>query len=69
MYFLMNSLPGAKYVQNVGIGSGLITNLLAKVAGGSTWPTLQPGVNDFSVITDAGVQDWQLTYFARYGGL
>jgi hypothetical protein len=69
MYFLMNSVDGAKYVQNVGIGSGLITNLLGKVAGGSSWPTLQPGVNDFSVITDAGAQDWQLTYFARYGGL
>jgi hypothetical protein len=30
---------------------------------------LQPGENDFSVITNAGVQDWTLTYYERYGGL
>ena len=36
---------------------------------GSLWPILQPGENEFSVITDQGVQDWELTYFERFGGL
>ena len=68
-YFLMNSLIGNKYVQNVSLTSGAITNLLAKVQDGSSWPILQPGSNDFSVITNQGGQDWQLTYYERYGGL
>jgi hypothetical protein len=71
MYFEMNSLAMQKYVQNVSIGSGVITNLLSKVQirEGSSWPTLQPGEIDFSVITDQGIQDWELTYFERFGGL
>lgn len=68
-YFAMNSIPGNKYVQNVSLTNGVITNLLSKIQQASTWPTLQPGVNDFSVITDQGVQDFQLTYYERYGGL
>ena len=60
-----------KFVQNVNIGSGVITNLLSKVhiQEGSLWPTFQPGENEFSVITDHGVHDWELTYFERFGGL
>jgi hypothetical protein len=68
-YFLMNSLIGNKYVQNVSLSNGTITNLLSKIQSGSSWPILQPGSNDFSVITDKGAQDWQLTYYERYGGL
>jgi hypothetical protein len=58
-------------VQNVDIGSGIITNLLSKVQiqEGSSWPTFQPNENEFAVITDVGVQDWELTYFERFGGL
>lgn len=68
-YFVMNSLPGAKYAQNVELGSGVITNLLPKVDSGSKWLTVQPGHNRFIVVTDAGTQDWELTYFERFGGL
>lgn len=68
-YFLMNSLSGNKYVQNVDLSGGTITNLLPKVQTGSQWPILQPGQNKFSVITDAGSQDYQLTYYEKYGGL
>lgn len=69
-YFLMNSVPGAKYVRNVQFGTGVITNLLSKLQTGSQWPTLKPGMNDFSVITDTpGKQGWQLRYFERLGGL
>lgn len=69
-YFEISSIPMQKFVQNVDIGTGVITNLLSKIVQeGSSWPTLQPGENHFSVITDAGVQDWELTYFERFGGL
>jgi Phage tail protein RIFT-related domain len=68
-YFEMSSIPMQKYVQNIDLGTGVITNLLSKIQAGSLWPTLQPGENHFSVITDAGVQDWELTYFERFGGL
>lgn len=68
-YFDMSSIPMRKFVQNIGIGDGIISNLLSKVQDGSSWPVIQPGVNEFSVVTDQGVQDWELTYFERFGGL
>jgi Phage tail protein len=72
MYFEMSSVPTQKYVQNINMSTGAIINLLSKVhvIEGSSWPTiLEPGINEFSVITDKGVQDWELTYFERFGGL
>ena len=70
-YFELNSVPMEKFVQNVDLSTGVITNLLSKlhIQEGSDWPTLEPGTTDFSVITDAGVQDWELRYFERFGGL
>lgn len=70
-FFQMSSLPMRKYVQNVDINTGVITNLLSKVhiQEGSLWPTFQPGENEFAVITDQGVQDWELTFYERFGGL
>jgi Phage tail protein RIFT-related domain len=69
LYFQMNSIPMQKFVQNVNVTTGIITNLLSKMQEGSDWPYLQPGETDFSVITDQGVQDWELTYYERFGGL
>ncbi len=69
MYFEMSSIPMQKFVQNINMGSGTITNLLSKVQDGSVWPVLEPGDNEFAVSTDVGVQDWELTYFERFGGL
>lgn len=71
LYFEMSSLNFAKYVQNVDLSTGVITNLLSKVhiQEGSLWPLLQPGTNEFSVLTDAGNHDWELSYFERFGGL
>jgi phage-related protein len=69
LYLDMSSVAMQKYVQNVSIGTGVITNLLSKVQEGSKWPFFQPGDNDFSVITDQGVQDWELTFYERFGGL
>jgi hypothetical protein len=68
-YYEISSIPLSKYIQNVNIGSGVITNLLSNAQAGSQWPIFQPGTNEFSVVTDAGGQDWELTYFERYGGL
>jgi Phage tail protein len=70
-YFEASSVPRQKYVQNVNVLTGVIDNLLSKahVEEGSSWPMLQPGENKFFVITDNGTQDWELTYFARFGGL
>ena len=69
LYFEMSSIPMRKFVQNVNIGSGVINNLLSKVRPGSDWPLLQPGINEVKIITDQGTQDWELTYFERFGGL
>jgi len=68
-YFELSSVPGNKFVQNVALDTGVIKSLLANVEQGADWPTLKPGLNNFSVITDAGVQDWSLTYYPRFGGL
>jgi len=69
-YFELSSIPGKKYVQNVSLDSGVIKSLLSNVErGNADWPLLQPGTNEFFVITDVGVQDWSLSYFERFGGL
>lgn len=68
-YFEMSSLPMNKIVRNVETTSGVITNLLSKVEEGSSWPTIVPGHNHFSVYTDAGSQSWELRYHERFGGL
>lgn len=68
-YFEISSVPMRKYIQNVNIGNGVITNILAKAQEGSQWPIFQPGENEFTVFTDHGVHDWELTYFERFGGL
>lgn len=68
-YFEMNSLPMQKFVRNVNTNTGVIANLLSAVKEGSSWPTLQPGENAFSIITNVGVQNWELSYFERFGGL
>lgn len=70
-YFEMSSIRMQKFVENVSLDDAVITNLLSQVQipEGSSWPVIQPGVNQFSVITDQGVQDWELTYYERFGGL
>jgi hypothetical protein len=70
-YFELSSIPMQKYVQNVNLDTGVIENLLPNVylQEGSLWPILQPGTNEFKVVTDAGVQDYQLIFYERFGGL
>lgn len=71
-YFEMNTIQMKKYSQSVNISTGAITNLLQKIGvqQGDMWPVLKPGDNELSVITFAeGTQDWELSYYLRYGGL
>jgi hypothetical protein len=76
-YLQMSSFPRSKYVQNIytddvgSIKQGSIVSLLSNLAisEGSEWPTLYPGTNTFNVFTDSGVQNWELQYYERYGGL
>lgn len=70
-YFEMSSIPTRKYVQNVNIGSGVIENLLSniRIQEGDFWPILQPGLNQFQIISDSGIQDYELIFYERYGGL
>lgn len=68
-YFEISSLPANKFIRNVDMTLGTITNLLSKIEQGSSWPILMPGHNDFSVYTDAGSQSWELRYYERFGGL
>jgi phage-related protein len=71
MFFEMSSVPMKKYVQNVDMNTGVITNLLSKVyiQEGAYWPMLQPGENEFAVITNTGSQDWELSFYEYFGGL
>lgn len=69
LYFQMSSVPMEKFVQNIDLNTGVINNLLSDVQDGAIWPSLQPGDNDFSVVTDQGIQDWELSFYSRYGGL
>lgn len=69
--FELSSVSLKKFVQNVSISNGVITNIISSIAirTGSLWPILQSGNNDVSVITDAGAHDWELRYYERFGGL
>jgi phage-related protein len=70
-YFELSSIPMRKYVQNIDLTTGVIENLLSNVylQEGSLWPTLQPGENEFQIITDDGTQDYLLIFYERFGGL
>jgi hypothetical protein len=68
-YFLVSSIPGNKYVRVVDINTGAITNLLHRVTSGSAWPTIKPGLNDFTVLVNGGVHDWELVYYEKHGAL
>ena len=68
-YYELSSVPMQKFAHNVNIGTGVIDNLLSQEVDGSSWPILEPGNNNFSVITDQGNQDWELTFYEKFGGL
>lgn len=69
IYWELNTIPGEKYVRSVSQSLGTITNYLNDVAWDATWPVLFPGLNKISVITPVVGQNWELSYYARFGGL
>lgn len=65
----MSSVPGQKYVRSVNISLGTVTNYLNDVASDAIWPMLYPSQNKLSVVTTVVAQNWELSYFPRFGGL
>jgi hypothetical protein len=65
----MNSTPGSKYVRSVSRSLGTIANYLNDISYDAIWPTLFPGMNRIAVIAPLADQNWELTYYARFGGL
>lgn len=69
LYFEMSSVRGLKYARGINVLGGAIITLLRNLAASSTWPQLEPGVNNFYVAAATAGQVWTLTYFNRFGGL
>ncbi len=65
----LSTTPGAKYVRSVSQSLGTITNYLNDISYDASWPMLYPGINRLSVITPVVGQNWELSYFTRFGGL
>jgi hypothetical protein len=65
----MSSIMGAKYVRSVTLATAAITNYLNDVAVDAVWPRLYPGVNNLAVLTAVVGQNWELSYYTRFGGL
>jgi hypothetical protein len=69
IYWEMSTTPGGKYVRSVSQSLGTITNYLNDISYDASWPMLYPGLNRLSVITPVVGQNWELSYFTRFGGL
>jgi|GEM_PF-2266010 len=73
MMFVMDSRPLHKYIRLVNLTSGIFKNVLNGLEETSVWPLLQPGSNHFAVMAEGSGAivgfGWELTYYAKYGGL
>lgn len=69
--FRLNSIPGDKYVRTIRttFPEEITDNLLNQAGPTKDWPVLLPGENNFAVIASELGQTWELSYFARFGGL
>ncbi len=65
----LSTVPGSKFVRSVSQTYGTITNYLNDISYDASWPVLYPGVNRIAVITPVVGQNWELSYFSRFGGL
>lgn len=67
----LSTVSGEKYIHNYVFSQQRNDSILGTITQGSKWPVLEPGTNDFSVISIAGGagQTWELTYVPKYGGL
>lgn len=68
-YFEINSLAQSRYVRDIGVADGIITNLLRTITFDADWPVLLPGLNNVVVLAEEAGQEWELTCFPRFGGL
>lgn len=69
-YKRISTVAGDKYVRRISIPGGTVTNILNLwLSNQPNWPVLKPGTNYFRYYTALGVQNWQMTYYNRYGGL
>lgn len=66
--FEMCSIPTKKFARIVYEAMGLPVYLTHAIAENSVWPTLKPGDNNIGIVTNAGVQNWEMKFFKRYGG-
>lgn len=67
--FEMDSRSKKKMLRQVDVDTATAVTALGGLQDGYTWPILENGDNPFSVITDTGGQDYQITYYARFSGL
>jgi hypothetical protein len=67
--FRVSTVIGEKYIRNVTVPGGVATSLLGVLLADITWIQLTPGVHEVSVEGTETGQTWELSYFARYGGL
>lgn len=65
----LNTIPGNKYIRHMDIPGPTYTSILGAVQSNPIWPVLRPGPQQFTIVSDDGVQDWELTYFERFGSL
>jgi Phage tail protein. len=63
----INTVPGDKYIHAIPAGDPVINRLNDSEI--NTWPTISPGTVDFTVYSNAGVQDWVLKYYTLFGSL
>ena len=64
-YLEVYSVPGERYIKKNGTGA----NIFNKMTDASEWPMLYPGLNQFYIDTNNGVQQWLMTYNALFGGI
>jgi hypothetical protein len=68
-YFIVSSVAGNKYVDGVRTATAVVVSMLSHLNSAFVWPKFEPGNNSFDVVTDAGIHNYTLTYYERFGGL
>lgn len=64
---VFDSTDGSRVIDQ--ITSGVTASLMRLVYSGAVWLKLQPGSNEFCVVTFAGGEAVVVTYYPRFGGL
>jgi hypothetical protein len=69
--FKLSTIPGQKSAVSVLLATGVETSVLSTVDGETTWPQIEPGTNEFSIVVPVGSvgQNWTLVFYKKFGGL